>query len=146
MSVFARCRSSFVGVSFWTVLASFLESLNQFQPNLIYNIYEWWGVKLYNSWPSPYPSEASGVMLYPSRFRQSITFILLYYLTSISQTSGTIEINSEFSTKTVKLMATRSGVLALGRGSIDYVVKMHQLFKENILCPRKLANELSTKL
>lgn len=146
MSVFARCRSSFVGLSFWTVLASFLESLNQFQPNLIYNIYGWWGVKLYNSWPSPYPSEASGVMLYPSRFRQSITFILLYYLTSISQTSGTIEINSEFSTKTVKLMAPRSGVLALGRGPIDYVVKMHQLFKENILCPRKLANELSTKL
>lgn len=85
-------------------------------------------------------------MLNPSRFRQSITFILLYYLTSISQTSGTIEINSEFSTKTVKPMAPRSGVLALGRGPIDYVVKMHQLFKENILCPRKLANELSTKL
>lgn len=43
-------------------------------------------------------------------------------------------------------MAPRSGVLALGRGFIDYVVKMHQLFKENIICPRKLANELSTKL
>ena len=38
------------------------------------------------------------------------------------------------STKIVNFMAPGSGVLVLGWGSIDYIVKIHDFF-ENLLCP-----------
>ena len=42
--------------------------------------------------------------------------------------------NKSPSTKIVKLMAPGSGVLVLGRGSIDYIVKIHEFFENLLLC------------
>jgi hypothetical protein len=46
LSIFVRCRTS--SVNFWTFLASSLEPLNQFQPDLAYSIYGWRGTKIVN--------------------------------------------------------------------------------------------------
>ena len=38
------------------------------------------------------------------------------------------------STKIVNFLAPGSGVLVLGRGSIDYIVKIHEFFENLLLC------------
>ena len=55
--------------------------------------------------------------------------LLLYSWTSSSQTVGMIVISIKSSTKIVKFMAPGSGVLVLGQGYIDYVVKVHKFFE-----------------
>ena len=45
-----------------------------------------------------------------------------------------IVISIESSTKIVKFMAPGSGVLVLGWGSIDYIVKMRKFFENLLLC------------
>ena len=114
--------------TFKTFLTSSLEPLNQFQPNLAYSIYGWRVVKLVKfmapETPPPHPW-AWGVGLKPSKFMQSLKNVLLYAWISSSRTAGMIVINIELSTKIVKFIAPVSGVLALGLGSNDYIVKIH---------------------
>lgn len=57
--------------------------------------------------------------------------ILFYSRSSGCKTVGMIVISIEHSAKSVKFMATGSGALVLGRGSVKYIVKVHYFFKKS---------------
>jgi hypothetical protein len=69
-----------------------------------------------------------------TKIHEIIKNLLLYSRTSSRQTIGMNVMSIESSTKIVKFVAPGSGVLVLGRGSIDYTVKMHYFFENNLLC------------
>ena len=58
---------------------------------------------------------------------------LLYSQAQIRQTEGIVMMSKEGSTKIVKLITPRAGVLVLGPDHISHIVKMHYLFKNLLL-------------
>ena len=59
--------------------------------------------------------------------------LLLYSQRKIRQTIYVVMRTKEGSTKIVNFMTPRSGVLALGRGYISHIVKMHFSYKNLLL-------------
>ena len=54
-------------------------------------------------------------------------------------TKHIVMMSKSASSKIVNFMAPGSGVLVLGRGSIDYIVKIDYIFENFLLCSRVLS-------
>ena len=59
---------------------------------------------------------------------------LLCYWVLNKLTKNIVMMSKSDSSRFVNFMAPGSGVLVLGRGSIDYIVKMHYFFENLLLC------------
>ena len=59
--------------------------------------------------------------------------LLLYSQALIRQTKYVVMMTTEGSTKIVNFMTPGAGVLVLGHGHINHIVKMHYFFKKNLL-------------
>ena len=59
--------------------------------------------------------------------------LLLYSQAYIRQTKYIVMMTKEGSTKIVNFMTPGAGVLVLGRGHINHIVKMHYFFKNLLL-------------
>ena len=60
--------------------------------------------------------------------------LLLCFWVLNKLTKCIVKMSKSASTKIVNFMVPGSGVLVLGRGSIDYIVKIHEFFENLLLC------------